>query len=206
MDIFFILNYNTVRKKKEGEQMEEIIKERLKSTLSEKRYNHSLAVMQRCEELAKIYGEDVEKARLIGLAHDVAKEMKIDEVMKFIQEKQIQFDETEMKNPGLWHAKIGARICKDEFGFTQDMVQAVENHTTAKAGMDVLSQILFVADATGLDREWNDLDEYRKLSEENLLETVIRIIELNINRNIQKRKQIHPRSITARNAFLELVK
>ena len=72
--------------------MEEIIKERLKSTLSEKRYNHSLAVMQRCEELAKIYGEDVEKARLIGLAHDVAKEMKIDEVMKFIQEKQMQYD------------------------------------------------------------------------------------------------------------------
>ena len=126
----------------------EIIKNRVKEVLSERRYNHSLDVMKRCEELAIIYGEDVEKAKRVGLAHDIAKEMKIDEIMQIVKENNIHLDEIEMQNPGLWHAKIGAVICKNEFGFTQDMVEAVENHTTAKEGMDLLSKILFVADAT----------------------------------------------------------
>lgn len=126
----------------------EIIKNRVKEVLSERRYNHSLEVMKRCEELAIIYGEDVEKAKRVGLAHDIAKEMKIDEIMQIVKENNIHLDEIEMQNPGLWHAKIGAVICKNEFGFTQDMVEAVENHTTAKEGMDLLSKILFVADAT----------------------------------------------------------
>lgn len=130
------------------DKITEEIKEKLQENLSEKRYKHSLAVMQRCEELAKIYGENIEKAKLIGLAHDIAKELRIDEAMSIIKQNNIKLDDIEMKNPGLWHAKIGAVICKNEFGFTQDMVEAIENHTTGKAGMGLLSQILFVADAT----------------------------------------------------------
>ena len=126
----------------------EQIQEKIKQILSEKRYNHSIAVMQRCEELAKIYGADIEKAKKVGIAHDIAKEMKKDEKINVIKQNNIQLDEIEMQNPGLWHAKIGAVICKNELGFTQDMVQAVENHTTAKPKMDLLSKILFVADAT----------------------------------------------------------
>lgn len=51
------------------------IKQELKESLSEKRYIHSLGTMERAEELAKIYGVDIEKARLAGLTHDIAKEM-----------------------------------------------------------------------------------------------------------------------------------
>ncbi len=126
----------------------EQIEKRVKETLSERRYNHSIEVMKRCRELAEIYGEDVHKAELVGLAHDVAKEMKIDEIMKIVKENNVKLDEIEIQNPGLMHAKIGAVICKNEFGFTQDMVEAVGNHTTGKEGMDLLSKILFVADAT----------------------------------------------------------
>lgn len=126
----------------------EQIKSKLQENLSEKRYNHSLEVMKRCVELAKIYGVDQEKARLVGLAHDIAKELPEEEAIKIVKENNIELDDIEMQNYKLWHAKIGAVICKNEFGFTQDMVQAVENHTTGKAGMDLLSQILYVADAT----------------------------------------------------------
>ena len=126
----------------------EQIKSKLQASLSEKRYNHSLEVMKRCVELAKIYGVDEEKAKLVGLAHDIAKELPEEEAIKIVKKNNIKLDDIEMQNYKLWHAKIGAVICKNEFGFTQDMVQAVENHTTGKAGMDLLSQILYVADAT----------------------------------------------------------
>lgn len=180
----------------------EQIKQRLKETLSEKRYNHSLEVMKRCEELAQIYGVDVEKAKLVGLAHDIAKELSEEQALKIIEENKIELDEIEKHNPGLWHAKIGAVICKNELGFTQDMVQAVENHTTGKVGMDLLSQILFVADGTGLDRDWYDLQYARDLSEKDLPAVIIYIIDLNISQKIRKGQQIHPKSVDVRNDLI----
>lgn len=180
----------------------EQIQEKVRQVLSEKRYNHSLAVMQRCEELAQLYGADIEMARKVGIAHDIAKELKEEERKNAIKQYNIELDEIEKQNPGLLHAKIGAVICKNEFGFTQEMVQAVENHTTAKPKMDLLSKILFVADATGVDRNWSDLEYARKLSEINLDATIIYIIDLNIRENLEKSKQIHPNSIDARNELL----
>ena len=184
----------------------EQIQKRLKETLSEKRYNHSLEVMKRCGELAEIYGVDVEKAKLVGLAHDIAKELSEEDALRIIEENNIKLDEIEMQNHGLWHAKIGAVICKNELGFTQNMVQAVENHTTAKPGMDLLSQILFVADCTGLDRDWEDLHYARKLSEKDLSATIIYIIDLNISQKLRTGKQIHPNSIFVRNDLIARLK
>ena len=43
------------------------IQEYVKEQLSEKRYNHSVGVMERSEELAKMYGADVETAKIAGL-------------------------------------------------------------------------------------------------------------------------------------------
>ena len=46
----------------------------LRQKLSPKRYEHSVAVMERAVELAKRYGVDAEKAKLAGLLHDVMKD------------------------------------------------------------------------------------------------------------------------------------
>ena len=53
--------------------MEEIIekvKNDLKQILSERRYEHSIGVMNMAGELAEIYNVDVETAKLAGLLHD----------------------------------------------------------------------------------------------------------------------------------------
>ena len=55
----------------------------LKKVLSEKRYNHSTGVMKKAEELAKIYKIDVNKAKLVGLAHDIGKELSKEEMLEY---------------------------------------------------------------------------------------------------------------------------
>ena len=52
----------------------ERIKNDLKNTLSEYRYNHSLRVAEESQKLAKHYNIDEQKAYLAGLVHDIAKE------------------------------------------------------------------------------------------------------------------------------------
>ena len=65
--------------------MEDIekIKEDLKQILSERRYEHSIGVMNMAEELAKIYKVDIEIAKIAGLLHDNAKEMTKEEMFKY---------------------------------------------------------------------------------------------------------------------------
>ena len=53
----------------------DIIKEELKQILSEKRYIHSIGVMEMAMELAQIYNIDIETAQIAGLLHDNAKEI-----------------------------------------------------------------------------------------------------------------------------------
>ena len=55
----------------------------------------------------------------------------------------------------------------------------------------------------GLDRNWEDLEYARKLSEKDLDAVVLYIIDINIKENVEKQKQIHPDSIYARNELIQ---
>lgn len=125
----------------------DVIKAVLKNKLSEARFFHSICVMEMCEKLAKQYNVDLEQARLVGLAHDIAKEMPSDEKLQYCKENNLPVDVVERFSPTLLHAKIGANICKNQFGFSKEMCNAIALHTTGSENMDMLSKILFVADA-----------------------------------------------------------
>ena len=95
----------------------EQIREEVKHILSEKRYKHSLGVEKRAAELGAIYGVDIEKAKLAGLTHDIAKEMTKEEIFAYAQENGIQLSPIEREIPKVLHGKIGADICKKKYGF-----------------------------------------------------------------------------------------
>ena len=78
-----------------GDEKIDIIKEELKQILSEKRYIHSIGVMEMAMELAQIYNIDIETAQIAGLLHDNAKEMTDDEMLQYAKENNIQISETE---------------------------------------------------------------------------------------------------------------
>ena len=183
----------------ELEELERLVED----TLSEYRIYHSKCVEKRCVELAKIYKVSIEKAAKVGIIHDIAKEMSKDERTRYVIDNNMIIDDIEMNNTGLLHAKIAGNMCKKQFEFSPDMVEAVTYHTTGKPNMCLLSKILFVADATGEDRDWKDLEMVREMSERNLDEAVLYILELNIKKNIDKKRLIHPDGLLARNYILE---
>ena len=181
----------------------EEIKDIVKNKLSEKRYKHSICVMEMCEKLAKIYNVDIEMAKRVGIAHDVAKEMPKEEMISYCKQNNIQIDEIEMQNPGLLHGKIGADIAKKEFGYNKQMQYAIECHTTGKPNMDILAKILFVADAISDDRDWADIPYLRKIANENIDDAILQIIDLIIQEQIEKDKLIHLDGIRTRNELLK---
>lgn len=195
---------------KQVEELLQKINQDIKKELSEKRYNHSVGVMRKAEELAKIYNVDVNKAKLVGLAHDIGKELSKEGKLQYAKDNNIEIDNIEKVNVGLLHGKIGADICKKRYGFTKDMQDAIKYHTTGNGNMDLLSKILFVADKIEEGRSYKDeqkmkdLERVREIAKENIDEAVLYSIDESLVFTIQKRELIHPDSIATRNAILKL--
>lgn len=181
----------------------EKIKEELKSILSEKRYNHSIGVMKMAAKLAKKYGISEEEAALVGLTHDIAKELGVPKSMQYVKKNKIEIDKIERKTPSLLHAKIGADMVKNKYQFTKGMQNAIKYHTTGNPHMDKLAKVLYVADKTEENRKFKEVEELRKIAMENLDEAVFAILTLDIKKNIDQNRLIHIQSIKTRNALLD---
>lgn len=180
----------------------EELKKILKNKLSEKRFYHSLCVMEMCEKLATHYNIDINEAKLVGLAHDIAKELSAEDKLNYAKENNLYVDNIEQFSPSLLHAKIGADMCKKQFGFSDSMCKAISLHTTGGENMDMLSKILFVSDAIGVDRNYPLVYYARNLALENLDECILFILNFTIEDCIKKNKPIHINTILARNYLL----
>lgn len=181
------------------EEIQEYVKERL----SEKRYYHSICVMEMCQELAEIYGEDIETAKKVGIAHDVAKEMSTENKFKYVEKNNIEIDEIERKYPTLLHPKIGADIAIKKFEFNEEMGQAIREHTTANKNMTLLSKILYIADWIGKDREFEDTYYLRELTKKDLNKAILYSLDSIIKDKIESKEELHINTILARNDLLK---
>ena len=184
------------------------IEKDMEKMLSSFRLNHCKYVMYKAVELANIYGVDVNKAALAGLTHDIVKEFSREQYLQIAKENNIVFDEYELMNESLMHAKIGAWWVKEHYGFGEDIQRAIELHTITDKQMDDLAKIIFVADKIEDSRENNNFDiEYeRKISKENLDKTILVILNNTIKYMLNENKIIHPSAISTRNYLLKKFK
>ena len=182
----------------------EEIENDVKSVLSEYRFTHSLGVVKKAVELAKIYGLQEETAKKVGIAHDIAKEMTDEEMLEYVKNNNIEIDEIETVKPSLLHGKIGADIAAKKYGFTEDMVNAIKWHTTGRENMSMLEKIIYVADKTEENRKGTrfNLEKSRELSTQNIDETLIFLMNEFITYNVKNEWLIHPETIIARNDLL----
>lgn len=187
----------------------EKIKEDLKQILSEKRYIHSIGAMEKAIELAKRYGEDKEKSALTALAHDIAKEMTIEEYYKYAKENNIELSKDDKMCTSVLHGIIGADIVKKKYGFTDEMCRAIYYHTTGITNMTLLGKIVYVADKIEDSRDYPEAEDLREKfnQSESLDEFILYDIDYyTLPKMIEKRKAIHPNTINVRNEIIEKMK
>lgn len=186
----------------------EKIKKDLKLILSERRYEHSIGVMNMAEELARLYDVDVETAKIAGLLHDNAKEMTEKEMLKYVEENDIPITDFERLNVPILHGKIGADIAKKKYGVSDEIAKAIEYHTTTNPKMDILAKIIYVSDKVELTRKSDkfDIEPERKLAKSDLDNALLFIINNTTKYLIEKNKMIAKESIETRNELLNIAK
>lgn len=137
----------------------------LRGTLPQKRFDHTVGVMMRAVELAARHGANAKQAFIAALLHDCAKHLSLDELMSLT-------GGTSEYAPVL-HAPCGAIIARRDYGVKDEAVlRAIRLHTTGGDNMTVLDKIIYLADATEPQRDYEGVQELRKVESLDLAMTL----------------------------------
>ena len=167
--------------------------------------DHVLRVEAEAIALAEHHHVDTLRAALSALGHDLVRHIKGEALLALARGYGLTPDAVEAASPVLVHGPVAARILARDYGFTDaEVLAGIDCHTTARADMTALEQVLFVADKVEpwkLARE-PGLADVKQLADESLDDAVLRYLDHNLEESIRRGWQVHHRSLEARNQLL----
>ncbi len=173
-----------------------IIKERL----SDYRFYHSICVAESAKELARRYGADEEKAEVAGILHDIMKESGDSEQLEIIEKAGMTITDLEKKNKKFYHQISGAAYASAVLGINdREIIDAIRYHTTGRADMTLMDEIIYLADFISADRDYDDVDIMREKVEKSKEEGLLYATRYTIKSVIKKGRILHPETVNAYN-------
>jgi len=151
----------------------------MQKAMDNKRYLHTAGVRYTAASLAMAHGSDLVTAQVAGLLHDCAKQIPDDEKFKLCKKYKIEVPAFEREHPFLLHARLGAVLAKEKYGVEDPAVLgAIRWHTTGRARMTQLEQIIFIADYIEPGRnKVSELPHLRQFAFDDLDETCYLILK-----------------------------
>ena len=175
----------------------------IRPLMGDRRYNHSINVAKEAVTLAKLYGADEEKAYIAGILHDITKELPIDEQLQIMQDGGIILDNVQKTAPKLWHGISGSVYIQTNPGIKDpDIINAIRYHTTGRAGMSLLEKVIFVADFTSEERDYDGAEIMRQKSRESLEEAMIFGFQFTLFDLTKRKLAIHPDEVFCYNDII----
>lgn len=178
----------------------------VRESLGDKRFDHTMRVVDEAEKLAHKYGESVERVKLAAVFHDYAKEFPVQELKSYIQSSDLPKDLLDFHFE-LWHGPVGAMLFNKKFGVQDlDIINAIRYHTTGRAGMSHLEKIIYVADYIEPGRNFPGLTEVREAAERDLDFACWLVSRNTLQHLLRKEATLYPESVLAYNAFTKKLK
>ncbi|MDM5190043.1 bis(5'-nucleosyl)-tetraphosphatase (symmetrical) YqeK [Bacillus sp. DX4.1] len=175
----------------------------VKQQMHEKRYIHTIGVMETAIELAKLYGVNEKKAEMAAIFHDYAKCRPIQEMEDIIKREELPKDLLQF-NKELWHAPVGAYLVEKEVGITDhEILQAITYHTSGHESMTMLDKVIYVADYIEPGRKFPGVEEARKLAREDINKALLFALKRTIQFLMEKDQTIYPLTFQTYNAALK---
>lgn len=182
---------------------EKDIEEYLKKNLKTSRYKHSLGVRDSAVILAKKYKVDEGKARLAGLIHDCAKNLKDKEILNLVREQGLEISKVCFKSPQIMHGLAGAIVAKNVFKVTdEEVLNAITYHTTGREDMTALEKIVYLADFIEPSRDFLGIEALRTLAYKDLDRALFLAFDNTITFVIKKGELLHLDTVIARNDII----
>ncbi|MCA1318863.1 bis(5'-nucleosyl)-tetraphosphatase (symmetrical) YqeK [Bacillus tianshenii] len=178
----------------------------VREKLTERRYIHTIGVMETSILLAKKYGVDENKAELAAIFHDYAKFRDKEEMRNIILEQNMPQDLL-THHDELWHAPVGAYLVEKEVGITdKEVLEAIKCHTAGKINMTTLDKVLYVADYIEPGRDFPGVEEVRESAESSLDIALIQAMKNTISYLLKRNQPVYPDTFHAYNDMTMKVK
>ncbi|MDQ0173414.1 bis(5'-nucleosyl)-tetraphosphatase (symmetrical) YqeK [Paenibacillus tundrae] len=170
--------------------------------MPEKRWKHTLGVMQSAVYLAEKYGADPVKADLAAVLHDVAKYWPVSEMEAVIRDNGLNEDLLQ-HDKQLWHSEVGAFVAQRDYGIDDlEIINAIRWHTSGRVGMSLLDKVVCLADYIEPGRDFPGVDRIREQAEHSLEEGLIAGFDSTISLLLSQRRVIYPLTMYARNDLI----
>ncbi len=183
--------------------------EAVRGQMPEKRWLHTLGVMETAVRLARQYGADERKADLAAIMHDTAKYWEIGRLERMIHEapntdRYFHPDYVLRFDRQLLHAPVGAYVAETEYRIADpEVLDAIRYHTTGRERMTLLDKVVCLADYMEPGRDFPGVQQIRALAEQDLNSALIAGFDSTISFLLQKGKTVFPLTIMARNSLIE---
>ena len=168
-----------------------------------KRYYHSIGVYEMDLKLADMHKLAInpEKISLAAILHDYSKFSTMEEyeyiVKKYNLNKDVLKDDIKVL-----HALLGKYVVMDELGIEdEEVLDAIETHTTGKEDMNTLQEIIFLSDLVELGRTEEYFSFFRKLAYKNYKKAIAYYMKDLMARLAYEGKVIHPYTANAYNFY-----
>ncbi|WP_268912964.1 bis(5'-nucleosyl)-tetraphosphatase (symmetrical) YqeK [Lentilactobacillus sp. SPB1-3] len=175
---------------------------KLKTTLTDDRFQHVLRVEQTAVDLAERYGVDPEKASIAGLVHDYAKQRSDKDFVDAIHEYHLDPDLLNYGN-AIWHGVVGWIFVKNELGINDiEILNAVEYHTVGHEVMTVLAQIVYMADYIEPNRNFPGVEKARQLTNTDLVLAVAYQTKQTLAYLVANNRPVFPQTVVTYNSWV----
>lgn len=177
------------------------LREKAYAFLNPERIPHVAGCEAEAVRLAARWGGKTESAAEAAILHDITKKYKLDEQLHLCGKYGIICDAVELENPKLLHAKTGAAMARDLFGVSGEVESAILWHTTGRAGMTKLEQIIYLADYIEPTRGFEGVERLRALAYDDLGAAMVLGLSMSLEEVRAKGSEPHPRTLAALDWF-----
>lgn len=160
-------------------------------------FEHTLSVVLRAIDLNSTHNlkQDFKKTFEAALLHDNAK-------------RRPSLDGLDVPSDAVGttvlHQFLGEKKAERDFGVTDsEILSAIRYHTTAKANMSVFEKLIYTADSTSYDRDYEPIPALRKIADEDFEEGFKAVLKYTYDKLASAGKPIYPLTLNAVEYYLK---
>lgn len=192
-----------------------LLRERIKTHVSGKRYSHTLAVEKEINNLCRIFSLSetyTNTLRAAALLHDITKEKSPEEQRRICTENGIPFGDNECASPKVFHAITAEAVIKADFPeyAVENILSPIRYHTTGRENMTLGEKLLYLADYIEETRTFPDCIALREefygcndpAAEGHLDDVLITSFKMTVRNLLDENARIHPATISSLNSLI----
>lgn len=172
--------------------------EKVKTLMPPELYYHTVGTLNYAKKLSNLYMSAEDKKAHYRLyvsciLHDYGRIFSHEELVKIAKDNHLKVKIFELNLPPILHGFVSDYLVSRDFGLRdKKILRAIKYHTIGYCNMSIEDKILFISDKIEETRNYDGIEELRKLSFGDINSCLVEVYKNTIIYVIKENKLLHP--------------